>query len=74
VLRCHIQEWCLACYKRTGWPPPLVQREFELVFNIPVLKAHLLSEPDALQLTNNIQQHMIGVTHEQQNISGQISA
>lgn len=54
VLRSLIQTWCQNCHSKTGYPPPLVQREFELAFGIPILKAHTLSEPETLKLAERI--------------------
>lgn len=59
VLRSYIQEWCVRKHKATQFPLPLVQREFELSFGLPILKAHILSEPETIKLTERIQQGFI---------------
>lgn len=64
VLRSYIQQWCVLKHRQTGFPPPLVQREFELAYGIPVLKAHVLSEPETIKLSERIQQNMAGITNE----------
>lgn len=56
VLRSYIQTWCLKKAKLLPHlPPPLIQGEFELAFGIAVIKAVVLSEPEAIKLTERIQ-------------------
>lgn len=59
VLRSFIQQWCVKRAKEMPeYPPPLIQREFEIAFEIPILKAQVLSEPEAIKLTERIQSEL----------------
>ena len=56
VLRQHIQNWCMTQFKTfNNMDKEFVQREFELAFGIHPLKAAILSEREANQLRERIQ-------------------
>ena len=56
IMRHYLQRWCMQRAKQMPHlPPPLIQREFELAFGVAVIKAVVLSEPEAIKLTERIQ-------------------
>lgn len=60
TLRSYIQRWCVERAKQMpNMPPPIIQREFAITFNVPIIKAMVLSEPEAIKLTEKIQ-NMLG--------------
>lgn len=53
-LRSQIQQWCKITAFNTCYPPDLIQREFELAFGMPIIKAQTLSSTDAANLTKRL--------------------
>lgn len=59
TLRSYIQRWCIKKAKEMpNMPPPIIQREFALMFEIAIIKAMVLSEPEAIKLTERIQNQL----------------
>lgn len=54
VLRDRIQRWCSKTAVDTGWNKDTVQREFNRLFGVNILKACTLSEREANELTERI--------------------
>ncbi len=54
VLRDRIQRWCSYTAVETGWNKDTIQREFNKMFGVNILKACVLSEREANELTERI--------------------
>jgi superfamily II DNA or RNA helicase len=54
VLRDRIQRWCGHTARENGWDKEMVQREFNVQFGMNVMKAVVLSEREANELTERI--------------------
>ena len=57
ILRDRIQRWCIHTADSTGWQKDTVQREFHVQFGVSIMKACVLSEREATELTQRIPYH-----------------
>lgn len=54
ILTKQVQRWCEIVQLQTGWSAEIVQREFSLVFGVHPVRAQVLPERKALELTDRL--------------------